>query len=77
MFQSGDKVRVRYGVFYEGYDLSNLVGMVKSTTSYVVVYLPELNIECKLFQHEVESFIKRPFEEVSDEEIESIWSSQV
>lgn len=54
MFKVGDDVRVRYGVLYQGYDLTDKKGVIKDTTSYLMVYIPEYKITCKLFQHEVE-----------------------
>jgi hypothetical protein len=68
----GDRVRIKYGVLYRGHDLTGKVGIIKNLESYVEVYLPDLNLIVKMFQHEVESYNDTIFDEITREDIEKI-----
>lgn len=54
MFEPEDRVRVRQGVFTGGYDLSGRVGFVKSNTSYIEVFFPDLQQSFKMLRYEIE-----------------------
>jgi hypothetical protein len=73
MFYRNDKVRIKYGVLYKGFDLSGLNGIVKDTQSYVEVYIPSINQTCKMLQHEIEPFETNPFDEITEEDIERLF----
>jgi hypothetical protein len=62
MFEIGDRVRVKHGVFYQGYDLTNMIGIIKSLNSYINIYLPEIGLSAKMFRHEIEPYTSNTFE---------------
>jgi len=64
----GERVRIHYGVMYRGHDLSNRIGTIKSTTSYIEVEISSIDMICKMFRHEIQLITKGLFEEFTDEE---------
>lgn len=52
-YEVGDRVRARYGVITDGYDLSEKIGLIKSVDSYIRVYFPEFNKEFKMLRYEI------------------------
>lgn len=71
MIKAGDEVTVAYGVFYQGHDLSDLRGVVKDTTSYILVWIPLIELEVKLFRNEVFLFQRDIFDEITEEMFKS------
>lgn len=56
MYKIGDKVRVLSGVFYQGYNLSMKTGIVKDTSSYIIVYFDDIKLLAKMLTDEIESY---------------------
>jgi hypothetical protein len=71
MFEIGDQVRIKYGVLYNGHDLTSETGIVRSLESYVIVFIPRLNLVCKMLRHEIELYVSSSFEEITLEDIGS------
>jgi len=66
MFQTGDRVLAKHGVMTEGYDLSNKIGIIKNTHSYIEVYFPDFHKTFKMLQYEVELTERMTMEDVQE-----------
>ena len=68
MIQVGEEVKIAYGVYFEGYDLSGQIGTVIDTKSYIQVWIPALKIKAKLFQSEIHQYVEKDiFDEITEE----------
>jgi len=55
--ESGSLVKIKPGVSWRGWDLSNKEGIVVSTESYITVLVEEIQTEVKLFRSEIAKHI--------------------
>lgn len=69
----GDRVRVRYGVMYKGYDLTHKMGIIKNLDSYVEIYISDLGIIAKMFRHEIEEYHDFGFDEITKDDIDKLF----
>lgn len=65
-YEINDKVKVLAGVYYKGHNLSLKIGIVKDTTSYILVYFSDLNLTAKILQDEIEPYDEYEYSYDSD-----------
>lgn len=56
-YEIGDKVKVFPGIYFRGYNLSNKIGIVKDTDSYILVFFADINLTAKMLTDEIEYYL--------------------
>ena len=54
--EPGDRVIAKYGVSYNGKDLSNEIGIIQNKTSYIIVFFPKYDVEVKMLAYELDQY---------------------
>lgn len=65
-FEPDERVIVKYGVVYKGIDLSDEVGIIQDTNSYITVFFPRLDVEVNMLAYEIEHYPRVETDEYTD-----------